>query len=91
MVTQVFSLNNLQEDAWQNAGNWVLTKDISVNTRKDLYTAIGDMIADKPIFGYGTGFDNVRQMLENNGGYSEIESDILMDKVITFAADQAQA
>ena len=34
---------------------------------------------------------DVRQMLENNGGYSEIESDILMDKVITFAADQAQA
>ena len=34
---------------------------------------------------------DVRQMLENNGGYSEIESDILMDKVITFAAEQAQA
>ena len=34
---------------------------------------------------------DVRQMLENNGGYSEIESDILMDKVVTFAADQAQA
>ena len=34
---------------------------------------------------------DVRQMLENNGGYSEIESDILMDNVVTFAADQAQA
>lgn len=40
-------------------------KDISVNTRKGLYTAILDMIQDKPIFGYGTGFDNVRQMLHN--------------------------
>ena len=40
-------------------------KDISVNTRKDLYSAILDMIGDKPILGYGTGFDNVRQMLHN--------------------------
>lgn len=40
-------------------------KDISVNTRKGLYSAIFEMIEDKPIFGYGTGFDNVRQMLHN--------------------------
>ncbi len=40
-------------------------KDISVNTRKDLYAAVFDMIGDKPILGYGTGFDNVRQMLHN--------------------------
>lgn len=40
-------------------------KDISVNTRKLLWDAIGDMIEQKPIFGYGTGFDNVRQMLHN--------------------------
>lgn len=46
-------------------------KDISVNTRKDLYTAIGEMIADKPIFGYGTGFDNVRQMLHNTYGIKQ--------------------
>lgn len=41
------------------------SKDISVNTRKLLWDAVGDMIADKPIIGYGTGFDNVRQMLHN--------------------------
>lgn len=40
-------------------------KDISVNTRKILWDAILDMIEQKPIFGYGTGFDNVRQMLHN--------------------------
>lgn len=39
--------------------------DISVNTRKILWDAILDMIEKKPIFGYGTGFDNVRQMLHN--------------------------
>ena len=39
--------------------------DISVNTRKVLYDAVFDMIKNKPILGYGTGFDNVRQMLHN--------------------------
>ncbi len=33
----------------------------------------------------------VRKMLESNGGYSEIQSDILMDKVIDFVASQAKA
>ncbi len=47
------------------------SKDISVNTRKVLYDAIGDMIADKPILGYGTGFDNVRQMLHNVYGVKQ--------------------
>ena len=46
-------------------------KDVSVNTRKDLWAAIGDMIADKPIFGYGTGFDNGRQMLHNTYGIKQ--------------------
>ncbi len=40
-------------------------KDISVNTRKAIWDGIFDMIGDKPILGYGTGFDNVRQMLHN--------------------------
>ena len=40
-------------------------KDISVNTRKVLYDAVFDMIKNKPVLGYGTGFDNVRQMLHN--------------------------
>ncbi len=39
--------------------------DISVNTRKALWSGIFDMIKNKPVFGYGTGFDNVRQMLHN--------------------------
>ncbi len=48
MVTQVFSLNNLQENAWQNAGNWVLAKDISVNTDgKFLSLAVGNLNQDK--------------------------------------------
>ena len=32
----------------------------------------------------------VRKMLDNNGGYSEIQSDILMSKVVGFIADQAK-
>lgn len=43
-------------------------KDISVNTRRDIWAAVADMIADKPLFGYGTGFDNVRSML--HGAYN---------------------
>lgn len=39
--------------------------DISVNTRKHIWDAVFDMIKQKPVFGYGTGFDNVRQMLHN--------------------------
>lgn len=39
--------------------------DISVNTRKNIWDAVFDMIKQKPVFGYGTGFDNVRQMLHN--------------------------
>lgn len=40
-------------------------KDVSVNTRKLIWDAVFDMIKEKPFFGYGTGFDNVRQMLHN--------------------------
>ena len=34
---------------------------------------------------------DVRKMLDSNGGYSEIQSDILTGKVIAFIADQAKA
>ena len=34
---------------------------------------------------------DIRRMLDNNGGYSEIQSDILMGKVIAFIADQVKA
>lgn len=40
-------------------------KDISVNTRTVLWESIFDIISKKPIFGYGTGVDNTRQMLHN--------------------------
>lgn len=40
-------------------------KDISVSTRTDLWRSILDIIEQKPIFGYGTGVDNTRQMLHN--------------------------
>ena len=33
---------------------------------------------------------DVRKMLDNNGGYTEIQSDILMGKVIDFLANQAK-
>ena len=33
----------------------------------------------------------LRKMLENNGGYTELQSDILMRKVTDFMADQAKA
>lgn len=45
--------------------------DISVNTRVVLWDGIFDMIHNKPIFGYGTGFDNVRQMLHNVYGVKQ--------------------
>ncbi len=45
--------------------------DVSVNTRVALYDSIFDMIKNKPIFGYGTGFDNVRQMLHNVYGVKQ--------------------
>ena len=32
---------------------------------------------------------DIRKMLDSNGGYSEIQSDILMSKVVGFIADQA--
>ena len=38
-------------------------KDISVNTRIDILGSVFDIIHKKPIFGYGTGFDNTRQLL----------------------------
>ena len=34
---------------------------------------------------------DVRKMLDSNGGYNEIQSDILMNKVIGFIADQSKA
>ena len=44
------------------------TKDISVNTRTQIWAAAFDMIKKHPVFGYGTGFDNVRQLLHNDYG-----------------------
>ena len=34
---------------------------------------------------------DIRKMLDSNGGYSEIQSDILMNKVIGFIAEKAKA
>jgi len=34
---------------------------------------------------------DIRKMLDSNGGFTEIQSDILMNKVIGFIADQAKA
>ena len=38
-------------------------KDISVNTRKQVWDAAFVMLKEKPIFGYGTGFDNIRRVM----------------------------
>lgn len=44
----------------------ILSKnDISLNTRAQVWNAVFDMIKKRPVFGYGTGFDNVRQILHN--------------------------
>lgn len=45
--------------------------DVSVNTRVALWDGIFDMIKNKPIFGHGTGFDNVRQILHNVYGVKQ--------------------
>lgn len=45
--------------------------DVSVNTRVALWDGIFDMIENKPVFGHGTGFDNVRQMLHNVYGVKQ--------------------
>lgn len=39
--------------------------DKSVNLRKSIYTAILEKIPDRFVFGYGTGFDSVRNILHN--------------------------
>lgn len=38
-------------------------KDISVNTRKQVWDAAFAMLKEKPLFGYGTGFDNIRRVM----------------------------
>lgn len=40
-------------------------RDLSVNTRKSVWDAAFKMLHERPIFGYGTGFDNVRQTMHN--------------------------
>lgn len=45
--------------------------DVSVNTRKLIWDAIFEMIRKKPIFGYGTGFDSVREPLHNVYGIEQ--------------------
>lgn len=42
------------------------TKDISVNTRTQIWSAALKIGKEHPVFGYGTGFDNVRQLLHND-------------------------
>lgn len=46
-------------------------EDVSVSTRKQIWNAAFDMIRQKPIFGYGTGFDNVRSMLHDVYGIQQ--------------------
>lgn len=46
-------------------------KDISINTRTRIWSAVFEMIKKRPVFGYGTGFDNVRQMLHNQYGIKQ--------------------
>ncbi len=41
------------------------TDDKSVNLRKSIYTAILEKIPDRFVFGYGTGFESVRNILHN--------------------------
>ena len=42
------------------------SKDISVNTRTQIWQAAFEIGKKHPVFGYGTGFDNVRQLLHND-------------------------
>lgn len=42
------------------------TKDVSVNTRTQIWSAAFEIGKKHPVFGYGTGFDNVRQLLHND-------------------------
>ena len=46
-------------------------KDISVNTRTEIWKAVLQMFKKHPIFGYGTGFNNVRQLLHNDYGIKQ--------------------
>jgi len=46
-------------------------KDISVNTRTEIWKAVWQIFKEHPIFGYGTGFNNVRQLLHNNFGIKQ--------------------
>lgn len=40
-------------------------RDISLNTRAQVWNAVLDMAKKHPVFGYGTGFNNIRQVLHN--------------------------
>lgn len=46
-------------------------RDVSVNTRKLIWDASFDMISQRPFFGYGTGFDNVRSRLHEIYGIKQ--------------------
>ena len=46
-------------------------KDISVNTRTEIWKAVLQIFKKHPIFGYGTGFNNVRQLLHNDYGIKQ--------------------
>ncbi len=41
------------------------TGDISVNTRLKIWQAVSQLMKNKPIFGYGTGVNNIREQLHN--------------------------
>ena len=41
-------------------------KDISVSTRSKIWTACFEMLKDHWVFGYGTGVNNIREVLNNN-------------------------
>ena len=54
--------------------------DVSVNLRVKIWEASLDMFAKKPIFGYGTGFNNIRDMLHNTYNIKQPHShNILME------------
>ena len=42
--------------------------DISINTRAQVWRAALDMAFKHPVFGYGTGFNNIRQLMHNDYG-----------------------
>lgn len=56
--------------------------DISVNTRTKIWEASFEMFKEKPLFGYGTGFNNIRDVLHNTYNIKQPHSHNILFEIL---------